>query len=88
MQVPFKSASLTSASDASFSRRASASLSMVQTVERRSVSVLVHDRPVSGVKVSQSEFLIHTSFHHRVQFVIIGHRHPPTNPYRAILIQS
>ena len=37
------------------------------------------DFPVSGVKVLQSEFLISTSFHHRLQFLIIGHRYLSMN---------
>ena len=32
------------------------------------------DSVISGVKVSQSEFLIYTSFHHRFQFLTIGHQ--------------
>ena len=43
-----------------------------------SLSILDHgscfDSPMSGVRVSQSKFLIYASLHHRLQLLIIGHR--------------
>ena len=40
----------------------------------------------SGVKISQSEFLVNASPHHRFQFLIIGHRHLLMN-FHVILFQ-
>ena len=51
------------------------SFSSFNATSYRFLTIALFRFPVSGGKVSQSEFLIFSSFHHRFQFLIIGHRY-------------